>query len=57
MKEYSIKVELNEDGTKQMSLKNKGFSPLELLGLMELIQLDIMRQLMENVKPDILEKK
>ncbi len=54
IKTYTIQLE-NSDKVKLIR-KNNGFSPYELLGLLEQIQLDILQQLSGDIKPDIIQR-
>lgn len=54
---YSIKIIHYEDGTIGEERVNDGFNALELLGIMERTQLNIMEQLGSKVnKPDIVKR-
>jgi hypothetical protein len=44
---YTITIEHEEDGSKTMTRKNDGFNSIELLGILELTQQDIIKQLKE----------
>ena len=54
IKTYTIQLEIGDKV--KLIRKNNGFSPYELLGLLEQIQLDILQQLSGDVKPDIIER-
>ena len=54
-KTYTITLE--DDGEKAtLNRINDGFSPIELLGLLEHIQLDIKAQMAGEFKPDIVKR-
>ena len=55
-KTYTIEEKLFEDGTKCLARTNDGFNPLELLGLMSLISLDITKQIAGKIKPTIVKR-
>ena len=55
VKKYTIE-EYEEDGQSIMSRCNDGFSGIELLGLCELIQIEILKQLQGEIKPDIINR-
>lgn len=44
---YTITIE-DKDGTKTMTRRNDGFNALELLGLLELAQQDILNQIKDK---------
>lgn len=54
IKTYTIQLEISDKV--KLIRKNNGFSPYELLGLLEQIQLDILQQLSGDVKPDIIQR-
>jgi hypothetical protein len=50
-KTYKIEVIEDENGFK-LNREVEGFNPLELLGLLEMTQMDILKQMAGDVKPD-----
>ena len=54
IKTYTIQLEISDKV--KLIRKNNGFSPYELLGLLEQIQLDILQQLSGDIKPDIIQR-
>ena len=54
IKTYTIQLEISDKV--KLIRENNGFSPYELLGLLEQIQLDILQQLSGDVKPDIIQR-
>ena len=55
---YTITIEHKEDGTKTMTRRNDGFNAIELLGLLELTQQDILKQLkgLEEAEIDVVKR-
>lgn len=49
---YTITIE-DKDGTKTMTRRNDGFNAIELLGVLELAQQDILKQLKGIEEADI----
>jgi hypothetical protein len=49
---YTITIE-DVDGSKKMTRRNDGFNALELLGILELTQQDILNQIRDDEKSDI----
>ena len=49
---YTIIIE-DKDGTKTMTRKNDGFNAIELLGLLELAQQDILNQMKSKEEAEI----
>ena len=50
-------VDENGEVVSHMERKNEGFNPYELLGLCEYLQLDILRQMHGEIRPDIVKRK
>lgn len=55
-KTYTVMIEELDNDTIGMSRKNDGFTSFELLGTLELIQLEIKEQMAGNIKPDFIER-
>jgi hypothetical protein len=55
-KTYTIEMIEHEDGGTQLIRTNDGFDAFELLGLLELAQLEIIEQIKGNIKPDIIKR-
>lgn len=55
-KTYTIEMIEHEDGGTQLNRTNDGFDGIELLGLLELSQLEIIEQLKGYIKPDIIKR-
>ena len=55
-KTYKIEM-FHDDKGLHLERKNKGFSPWELLGLLEEVQMDIIKQLAGTIKPTIIKRK
>lgn len=53
---YTIEVLINTDGTFHLFRKNDGFNPLELLGLLEMAQLEIIKQMSGEIQPDVIKR-
>jgi hypothetical protein len=51
-KSYTIIIE-DKDGTNTMTRKNDGFNAIELLGLLELAQQDILNQIKDKEEAEI----
>jgi len=49
---YTITIE-DKDGVKKMTRRNDGFNALELLGILELTQQDIVNQIRDSEESDI----
>lgn len=54
---YTITMQCMQDGTFGLKRENKGFNPMELLGICAHTQLEIMKQISGDIKPDIIERK
>jgi hypothetical protein len=54
---YTITIE-DKDGIKKMTRRNDGFNAIELLGLLELAQQDILKQMkgLEEAEIDIVKR-
>jgi hypothetical protein len=54
---YTIIIE-DKDGVKKMTRRNDGFNAIELLGLLELAQQDILKQMkgLEEAEIDIVKR-
>lgn len=55
-KTYTLGVTIFDDNTTELSRLNDGFTALELLGLLEKIQLEIMQQMSAEIKPDVIKR-
>lgn len=55
VKKYTIE-EYEEDGQSILSRCNDGFDAIELLGLCEMTQIEILRQMQGEIKPDIIKR-
>jgi len=55
-KTYTLELIEHEDGGTQLIRTNDGFDAFELLGLLELAQLEIIEQIKGNIKPDIIKR-
>lgn len=55
-KKYTIEFKINDDGSTELSRTNDGFSPFELLGLLEMAQIEILGCLKDTIKPDIIKR-
>jgi hypothetical protein len=53
---YTIKYVSLPDGSEGIERTNDGFSAIELLGILEMTQLDIMAQLAGTFKPDFIKR-
>jgi hypothetical protein len=57
MKKYTIEFTVEDDGDDKESLHtkstNKGFSPLELIGMLQMKIFDLQKQVWEEVSPCI----
>ena len=56
MKTHTITLEENEQGQMIMTRKNDGFTAIELIGLLEICQLEIKQMLSGELKPDIIKR-
>jgi hypothetical protein len=54
-KSYTVEMNFMPDGTTNMTRTNDGFSGLELLGVLSMVQMEILQQLSGQIKPDITE--
>lgn len=52
-KKYSLTVELKEDGLFHVKSTNEGFTGYELLGFLYHKSIDIHRQIIGEIKPNI----
>lgn len=55
-KTYIIECFTSKDGVTTMSRKIDGFTPLELLGVLELTRSEILAQMRGEIKPDIIKR-
>lgn len=53
---YILEVERNEDGATSMRSTNEGFNPLEILGLLAFKMDDTRRQMIGEIKPDVIKR-
>jgi hypothetical protein len=51
---YTIENIVYSDGTASMRRKNEGFSGIELLGILEMTQLEIIQEIAGKLKPDVI---
>jgi hypothetical protein len=61
VKEYSIRIEEKWSNEKKRPMhnvtrKNRGFSAIELLGVLENAQLDILEQMSGTIRPDVVKR-
>jgi hypothetical protein len=56
-KVYTVKSIIYSDGTTTLERTNDGYSSMELLGLLEMSQMDIIEQIKGVIKPDFIERK
>lgn len=54
IKKYTITLE--EDETYRMKRSCEGFNPIELLGILEFCQLEILQQMAGEITPDVVER-
>jgi hypothetical protein len=54
---YTIVIEKDKEGKVSMNRINEGFNPFELVGWVEFIKDDLLSQIAEGMKPDIVRKK
>lgn len=55
-KKYTIEFKFNDDGSQELTRTNDGFHPFELLGLLEMAQIEILECLKDTIKPDIIKR-
>jgi hypothetical protein len=55
-KTYTILLVLYEDGSNMMKRTNDGFEPLELMGIVDFIKLEIREQILGNLKVDVIKR-
>lgn len=55
-KTFSIEVTEFDNGTIGMERKNDGFSAIELLGICQLVSIDIRDQMAGLIKPDFIKR-
>ena len=56
IKKYTIEFKFNDDGSTELSRTNDGFHSFELLGLLEMIQMEILECLKDSIKPDVIKR-
>ena len=56
LKKYTIIVKYYGDKS-EMERKNYGFNPLELLGVLEFSQREIMEQIQGKIQPEVIKRK
>lgn len=54
---YTVERITYSDGSSQLTRTCDGFNPIELLGVLELAQLEIVDQIKGAIKPDIIKRK
>ena len=55
VKKWSIEVIETDEGY-EMNRKGEGFTALELMGVLEYVQIEIMEQMRGNIKPTIIKR-
>ena len=55
-KTYTFELIEHEDGGTQLIRTNDGFDAIELLGLLELSQLEIVDQIKGKIQPDVIKR-
>lgn len=55
-KTYTIKFNIFEDGSKELSRTNDGFDAFELLGILAMAQAEVLECLKGSIKPDIIKR-
>lgn len=53
---YSVEIVEYSDGSCAMNRTNDGFNTIELIGILELTQSDIRKQMMGVIKPDVIKR-
>jgi hypothetical protein len=56
IKRYIIEHEFTGEGKGSLTRRNEGFNPWELLGLLEHSQMEILKQLSGEIKPDVIKR-
>jgi D-Tyr-tRNAtyr deacylase len=56
IQKYIIEVIIYEDGSTRMNRTCDGFNALELLGVLEFTQIEIMEQIKGRIKPDLVKR-
>ncbi len=57
MKKFKLEFTLNKNGKFEVYGENDGFTPFELLGLLNWKQKDVEQQIFGDVKPDVVTRK
>jgi hypothetical protein len=55
-KKYTIEWVSYKDGSAKSGRKNEGFTSLELLGMLERVQMEILQQMAGQIKPNVTER-
>jgi len=55
VKKWSIEVIETDEGY-EMNREGEGFTALELMGILEFVQIEIMEQMRGNIKPTIIKR-
>ena len=53
---YTLEVERKEDGSISMRSTNEGFNPLELLGMLAFKMNETRKQMIGEIKPDVIKR-
>jgi len=53
---YTVELYEHEDGNVSMKRTNDGFNSIELLGVLQLTQLEILQQIQGSIKPSKIER-
>jgi len=56
VKTWTIVETTFEDGSRNMSRKNDGFNPLELIGLADFISWEVREQMLGRIVPDTIKR-
>jgi hypothetical protein len=56
MKTYTLEITVDDENKMRVRSTNTGFSPLELLGLLDLKRDDVLRQVKGEIKPDVFKR-
>lgn len=55
-KTYTITVTMDSEGKQNMTRRNNGFLPLELIGISDFIQWEVREQILGRIIPDIIKR-
>ena len=56
LKKYTVETWIDDEGLSHMKRTNEGFYPIELLGICQLIAIEVREQMLGNIKPDAIER-